>query len=509
MKKVFFACLLLLVFSFPAHSGERELPPHPEISPEMIAQNLGELWYGMYMGKTKLGYVQTAICKEAREGRESYICKENVVMLLAAMGQKTEMRVESEKVFAAQPPYALLSSWNSENTGRGAKKVFLSGKEGNFEAKIEEAGQTRTRYLGAIDYTLADLLAPNIWILAKPKPGEVLPVLNLDYDELRLLVDSYTVISLKHSLVGGVKAPFYEVKYASEKMGDLGVARIDPAGKVCSMVLGGLFEARLEPEDIAKKIEYGQDLFLFGSVPLNAAIGDPKEITSLVLEARGEGAAKLESAACQQATWDEARKVTTLRLGKEFGQSAAATEEEIADNLRETVEYPITQPEVKELAQKAIGNAVTEQEKVANIVKFVSDFIEDDYHSNPPTVLDIIRVRKGDCSEHSLLFAALARSCGIPTRQIGGLIYMGDEMRAFAWHAWDEVVLDGKWVPVDATWNETEINATHIRVGAGKEATMLSVLGKLELAAVSVNNKEIEIKPFNVEPENKDEEPAE
>ena len=38
-------------------------------------------------------------------------------------------------------------------------------------------------------------------------------------------------------------------------------------------------------------------------------------------------------------------------------------------------------------------------------------------------------------------------------------MYMGDDVKSFGGHAWDEVVLDGKWVPVDPTWNETETTA--------------------------------------------------
>ncbi len=59
----------------------------------------------------------------------------------------------------------------------------------------------------------------------------------------------------------------------------------------------------------------------------------------------------------------------------------------------------------------------------------------------------------------------LARSLGLPTREVTGLLYLGDDIRAFGGHAWNEVALDGYWQPVDATWGEVDINATHILLG--------------------------------------------
>ncbi len=46
------------------------------------------------------------------------------------------------------------------------------------------------------------------------------------------------------------------------------------------------------------------------------------------------------------------------------------------------------------------------------------------------------------------------------------MVYAGDTLRAFSPHAWNEVVIDGLWVPVDPTWGQTTIDATHLRFPA-------------------------------------------
>ena len=88
-------------------------------------------------------------------------------------------------------------------------------------------------------------------------------------------------------------------------------------------------------------------------------------------------------------------------------------------------------------------------------------FIKDDYTANPHSVYDIVENKVGDCSEHALLFNTLARAVGIPSRELSGIINY--EENKFAIHAWNEVVIDGYWYPVDPTWNYIVPPLTHIK----------------------------------------------
>ena len=122
---------------------------------------------------------------------------------------------------------------------------------------------------------------------------------------------------------------------------------------------------------------------------------------------------------------------------------------------------------------------------------FVDTFVIDDIHSEPPTVHDIIRTRRGDCTEHSTLFVTLARSLGIPTREVNGFVYGEGSFESFGGHAWCEVAIDGKWLPVDPTWGETTPNATHIRISSGpaKSDDLKVFLGGLKIKVVSIEHK--------------------
>jgi transglutaminase-like putative cysteine protease len=248
------------------------------------------------------------------------------------------------------------------------------------------------------------------------------------------------------------------------------------------MVMGGMFEARLEPEDVAKEPGSGGDLFVFGMAPVDRPLGEAPKVKELALAVTGEGTAQLRSQSRQAVKPGEDGGIE-IRIGAGHGTPKAAGAEEVAENLKETVGYPIRHESVRALALRAIGDAREPRQKVERLVQFVGDFIRDALRPESVDVPRLIREPSGDCSEHALLFVALARAAGVPAREVGGLMYMGDEVKAFGWHAWAEVALDGLWVEVDPTWNQMEPDATHILVGVGEEAQTrtLWAIGRLQL----------------------------
>jgi transglutaminase-like putative cysteine protease len=121
----------------------------------------------------------------------------------------------------------------------------------------------------------------------------------------------------------------------------------------------------------------------------------------------------------------------------------------------------------------------------------------DEVCPNDVPALALLETKEGDCSEHALLFTTLARAAGIPAREVTGLMYMGDETEKvatekvqgplFGGHAWNEVVIEGHWVPVDATHDEVVVDATHISFGREKrDGEFANAVGALRFKVVSV-----------------------
>lgn len=67
---------------------------------------------------------------------------------------------------------------------------------------------------------------------------------------------------------------------------------------------------------------------------------------------------------------------------------------------------------------------------------------------------EAVRTREGDCSEHAVLLAAMARAKGIPARCAMGLLYLPefmDRQYVFGGHMWTQIYLGGHWIDLDAT----------------------------------------------------------
>jgi transglutaminase-like putative cysteine protease len=105
------------------------------------------------------------------------------------------------------------------------------------------------------------------------------------------------------------------------------------------------------------------------------------------------------------------------------------------------------------------------------------------------TAAEVLRSLEGDCTEHGVLLAALARARGIPARVAVGLVYM-ESRQAFGYHLWTKVYVAGRWIPIDGTLGQGGIGAAHLEIaqtnleGASVYSAFLpvvQVLGQLRI----------------------------
>ena len=152
--------------------------------------------------------------------------------------------------------------------------------------------------------------------------------------------------------------------------------------------------------------------------------------------------------------------------------------------------------EVKRLAKKAVGDAADPWEKVVRIEQWVARNMKNNFATAFAPASEVARNLTGDCTEHAVLVAAMCRSVGIPSRAAIGMIYMNDDRRrlkGFGFHMWPEVYVNQRWVAVDSSWDQTEVDATHIKLidtnleGVSPFEAFLPILrvqGKLEIEPI-------------------------
>jgi hypothetical protein len=97
-----------------------------------------------------------------------------------------------------------------------------------------------------------------------------------------------------------------------------------------------------------------------------------------------------------------------------------------------------------------------------------------------PSAVKVLQARRGDCNDAATLFVALARSTGLPSRTVAGLMYLNGR---FYYHAWAEVYLND-WVAVDPTYDQFPADASHVPIATGglaRQVELVPLIGRLKL----------------------------
>ncbi|HEX3868937.1 MAG TPA: transglutaminase-like domain-containing protein [Pirellulales bacterium] len=102
---------------------------------------------------------------------------------------------------------------------------------------------------------------------------------------------------------------------------------------------------------------------------------------------------------------------------------------------------------------------------------------------------------EGDCTEHAVLLAALARARGLPSRVALGLVAVHTPP-AFGFHMWTEIWVGDRWIPMDATLGLGGAGPGHLKLAHTSLATgqglasflhVAPVLGRLKVEVLKVD----------------------
>ena len=148
------------------------------------------------------------------------------------------------------------------------------------------------------------------------------------------------------------------------------------------------------------------------------------------------------------------------------------------------------------LAEKAAGNAASPWEKATRIEHWVHlNIKEKNFETAFAPASEVARNLSGDCTEHSVLTAAMCRAVGVPSRVAVGLIYV-DHLNGFGYHMWNEVFVNSRWVALDSAFDESTVDAVHIKLSdtsldgvAPYEAFLpiVKVLGKMTIDPLEID----------------------
>lgn len=253
---------------------------------------------------------------------------------------------------------------------------------------------------------------------------------------------------------------------------------LDDTGKVIKEESPAGFVFISEPEYKARNVtRKGQDILQSVAVPFKGNFDELQGKTSftyrLVLPEGGEF--DLDGGR-QQFAGD----LLTIRQESIPGQHAEICADE-TEALQPSVYVQSDHNKIVSLARDLTEDA----QSAIGKVRVLSDWLYTHLEKRPvlgiPDAVTTLQSMKGDCNEHAALFAALARSSGIPARIASGVTF---HEGAFYYHAWNEVCIDNRWISLDTTKNQFPADLSHIRfvIGETKEQIRIgALLGKLQI----------------------------
>lgn len=140
-------------------------------------------------------------------------------------------------------------------------------------------------------------------------------------------------------------------------------------------------------------------------------------------------------------------------------------------------------PKMVEMARQIVGGEADPAQRALLIHDWVFRRLDKEPVLSLPSALEVLERRRGDCNEHAVLYTALARAAGLPSRVAIGLVW-SDENAGFFYHAWPEVLLADGWHRLDPTLDQPAADATHLKLlegGVESWPQLLPFLGRLRI----------------------------
>lgn len=143
----------------------------------------------------------------------------------------------------------------------------------------------------------------------------------------------------------------------------------------------------------------------------------------------------------------------------------ASSRNKVADEYtKPTQQLQSNDPAIRDHLLRAVSNDRSDSDAAVALEKYVYEKLDKKNFSTAfASAAEVAKSLEGDCSEHSVLLAALLRARKIPSRIAVGIVYVPGQGK-MGGHMWTEAFLDGTWVPLDATLGRGGIGAGHIKV---------------------------------------------
>lgn len=433
-----------------------------------------DAWSGLYMQGHKVGYAHS---RTAPHG-DGYRLDETSVMRLKVLDSEQTIRAIIDA--DTGPDFAVRRFRVDLNTDLGAFDVRGSVADDALTLAMRSGGETTEQRIPLSEPIYLPSAARAAAVARGLRDGATLTVRVFDPSALEHQPMTITVLGREPLTIDGVAQPAWKLRESFR--GIESTVWLDEAGKTLREEGPmGLVTVR---ESAVQAVNEGWaaapfDLMSAVAVRLPQPLEDARQRAALRLRISG-----LEGVAIP-ADDRQTLRDGLLTIRREADAAGAYTlpyrEAQWQGELVATPFLQIDHPSVQAAAREALGGERDPRRATERLRRWVYDKLEKRPAATIPNAVQVLQTRAGDCNEHAVLFAALARAAGLPARVVAGLVYADG---IFLYHAWDEVWIGDRWLSVDAAFDQTPVDVTHIKLvegGPEAHAALVPIIGRLQL----------------------------
>ena len=449
---------------------------------------LSDQWMGIYFNDSPIGFVHTLVEPYTFEkGGSGYRILNDTRMNFMLLRKRSVVRFEAE-VFVDEG-YRLRDFDFSLNSG--AHEMGVSGKVltgGFMEVEIDSQGKISKKKIKLPQeegVVVANIVSP-FHSFGELKVGNRYSLKVFNPFSLELESLALDVTGKEKIMHNGEEIEAYVVK--SDYRGLEQTSWVSQEGEIIREETGMGWVLLKEDAGIVSRLRQsasGKDIELaeLVSVPSNVELRKGVNHIKVIMDGVGEGF-DLESR--RQRVVERKGKSMVIEINIEPVDVEDAVPLPI-DGMREFMEpsdfIQSRDDDIRALSARIVGGEKNSLLAAQKINQWLFKNIYKVPVVSIPSAIDVLKTREGDCNEHTVLFAALARAAGIPAKINVGLVYTDGR---FYYHAWP-VVYVGKWVEMDPTFGQDIADAGHIKLLEGdisRQLDIVKVLSKIKLEVI-------------------------
>ena len=452
------------------------------ISPGILPEN--NTWMNLYLKDKKIGYAHSVLTKQDT----GFQMDETLFMRMNLMGFSQDVQMTTS---ASLKKDLSLDSFDFKlHSGRfdfNAAGKMQPGNKLSVTTNISGAPKTDEIQLAHVPHLTGGVLhaAARDYKLTQKNQSTF-----YIFDPATMSQESVTVKVIGEEKIISMGQPTQTTKLTLTFKGAVQTAWMDKNGEIIREkgILGMTLEKTSKKialaglSETASAPDMAPDITEIASIKSNVIIDNPRETVFLKIELSG-----IDTDALYLNGGRQTLSGNILSIAKESMPDISENTKnfhvpDLEAFLRAEPFIESDHPAIFELAAKIVFLDDPPPVKGRKLVNWVFKNIEKRPVISIPDAVTTLENRIGDCNEHAVLLAALARAAKIPSKIESGLVYLNGR---FYYHAWNLLYV-GKWITADSVFGLMPADAARIRFASGNPQSQLDLIPVIDRVGIRV-----------------------